>query len=204
MQITDLHTTKKGRISVYVDGEFTFAVEKESCQLAKLKIGQEVSIDELNELMRTSQLKVAKDKALSLLSRRSYSKDQLKDRLTRHADEEAALEAVERMEEIGLVDDLDYALRYARDLYHLKQLAPSRIKQELRQKGIDSEIISESLEQFDEDENTDRAVAYLGRKYHDLSDEKTRKRAFAQLMRLGYNYSEIGSALRLYDEDQEQ
>lgn len=202
MQITDLHTTKRGRISVYVDGEFVFAVDQESCQQAKLRIGQEVSLEELNELMRVSQLRAAKDKALGLLSRRSYSKSQLRDRLTRHTDEEAAHQAVERMEEIGLVDDLDYALRYARDLYHLKQLAPARIKQELRQKGIDSDIISESLEQFDEDDNIDRALAYLGRKYSSLSDEKTRKRAFAQLGRLGYSYSEIGSALRLYDEEQ--
>lgn len=204
MQITDLHTTKKGRISVYVDGEFTFTVDQESCLMAKLKIGQEVSIEGLNELMRASQLKAAKEKALGLLSRRSYSKGQLKERLTRHTDEEAALEAVERMEEIGLVDDLDYALRFARDLYHLKHLAPARIKQELRQKGIDSEIISESLEQFDQDDNVERALSYLGRKYSSLSDEKIRKRAFAQLQRLGYSYSEIGSALRLYDEEQEQ
>lgn len=203
MQITDLHTTKRGRISVYVDEEFAFAIDQESCLLAKLKIGQEISLEELNDLLRSSQLKAAKEKALSLLSRRSYSKGQLTQKLARHTDGDAALEAVERMEEIGLVDDLDYAMRYARDLYHLKHLAPARIKQELRQKGIDSEVVSESLEQFDEDDNIDRALAYLSRKYSDLSDEKTRKRAFAQLVRLGYSYSEVGSALRLYDEEQQ-
>ena len=74
----------------------------------------------LEELRAQAELKKAKEKALQLLSYKEYTAKQLSDRLARTAGEETAKLAVMRMEELGLVDDADYAMRFAYDLYTRK------------------------------------------------------------------------------------
>ena len=78
----------------------------------------------------------AKSLALQHLSRRSMSAKQLKDKLKERVGEEAADMAVERMAELGYLDDADYAGRLARDLTNLRKLGPDRIRRELQAKVL--------------------------------------------------------------------
>lgn len=80
-------------------------------------------------LAAEAELKKAKERAFSMLSGREYTSSQLRDRLARHVDPEAAGQAVERMEELGLVDDDGYAERYARELSERKHYGLLRIRQ---------------------------------------------------------------------------
>ena len=73
MVISQVRTTKRGRVSVYVDDEFLFAVESEAWQRSGLREEQSVGEDELNELLADSRRIEAKRKALNMLSVRDYS-----------------------------------------------------------------------------------------------------------------------------------
>ena len=105
MVISQVRTTKRGRVSVYVDDEFLFAVESEAWQRSGLREEQSVDEDELNELLADSRRIEAKRKALNMLSVRDYSQAELISRIAQKTGAESAAAAAERMCELGLVND---------------------------------------------------------------------------------------------------
>ena len=118
-------------------------------------------------------------------------------------DAEFAREAVERLEEMGYVNDERYAHTLAQELYERRGMGKKRIEQELRQRGISRETASECAEELDGDD-VERIKNLLETKFAGkFSDEKGRRRTFNALTRLGYGYSDIRSAMRSVDEEYE-
>ena len=70
MVITDITVTKRGRYSLFVDGEFLFSVDGQTVLEYGLKKGLEVDCGFLDELQSACLEKKARDKAMDLLSRR--------------------------------------------------------------------------------------------------------------------------------------
>ncbi len=102
------------------------------------------------------------------------------------------------MEELGLVNDAQYARNLAEELLQRKRFAARRAEYELLQQGIDRALAQEMVEELaPEPEESLRFL--LERKYQrSLSDEKGRRRVFAALQRLGYSGEDIRTALRDY------
>ena len=161
MRITDVRTTKRGRVALYVEGEFLLSMHPDVFAVSGLSVGSEVDTESLETLSAEAELKKAKEKALNLLSYKEYTTKQLTDRLKRHTDEESAEQAVARMEERGLLDDDDYAERFARDLSERKKFGILRIRQEMRQRGLTSEQIeyATSLLRSDPEEKMREIIA---------------------------------------------
>lgn len=202
MIITDARQTKRGRISVYADGEFLFAIEAESWQLSGLNVGDTAEEEQLNALLHQSRAQEAKRRALNMLSAKSYTAKTLTRRLAEKTDGEAAQAAVSRMEELGLIDDADYALRCARDLFHLRGFAPRRIRHELQKRGISSELCALALEELEPDcgDLSERAADLLRARFGALKSDADLRRAAMLLERCGYAYADIQSALRAVSE----
>ena len=201
MRITDVRTTKRGRVALYVEGEFLLSMHPDVFAVSGLSVGSEVDTESLETLSAEAELKKAKEKALNLLSYKEYTTKQLTDRLKRHTDEESAEQAVARMEELGLLDDDDYAERFARDLSERKKFGILRIRQEMRQRGLTSEQIeyATSLLRSDPEEQMREIIA---RKYPlAYEDEKVRRRAFSALMRMGYPAAEVRRVLTVSEYD---
>lgn len=192
MRITDITDTKKGRKAIFVDGEFICSLHPEVFALERLAIGEDVDAQALSEMVYGTELKITKERALRLLSGQGYTKKQLLDRLCRYADEDVALEAVDRMEELGLINDLDYALRCSRDLVRLKGYSTRRVALELRYRGIGEEEIAQAVAQFEDDDPREAIAKVVSRKFPRLwEDEKVERRAFGALSRLGYAFEDI-------------
>lgn len=203
MELTAAQPRRKRLTQLFLDGEAAVKVDTETFLLSGLKPGDSISDEQLHELILASDKRRAREKALYLLEYRSHSKKELADKIARTASSrEAAMEAAEHMEELGLVNDEAYARDLAKDLFTRKKFGRTRVRQELRLKGIDSELIEELLEQYgDEDGALENIRAVLEKKYSGWQeDEKIRRRAFAALQRLGYSYSLIQSAMRWEDD----
>ena len=201
MRITDVRMTKRGRVALYVEGEFLLSMHPDVFAVSGLSVGSEVDTESLETLSAEAELKKAKEKALNLLSYKEYTTKQLTDRLKRHTDEESAEQAVARMEELGLLDDDDYAERFARDLSERKKFGILRIRQEMRQRGLTSEQIeyATSLLRSAPEEKMREIIA---RKYPlAYEDEKVRRRAFSALMRMGYPAAEVRRVLTVSEYD---
>ena len=202
MRVTDLKPVKKGLSLVYIDGEY--AVKLDTVVLAEngIRTGYQLDDDRLRELIEKSEYKRAKEKALWLLSGKDYSRKQLEFKLRREASENTAEEVCSRMEELGLVNDENYARRLAHDLIYLKKMSPRGAKYKLMEKGIDRELCDEILEEFEVDP-VEQIVEIIEKKYADkLDDEKGRRRAYAALQRLGYSSSDIMAALAEFEQEE--
>lgn len=149
------------------------------------------------------EVRLCKEYALRLLTRQDYTRYQLIEKLSRKWDEQAAQEAVDRMEELGLVNDRSYAMRCARDLVRLRAFAPRRVAQELRHRGIGDAELEEAVAQFDGADMRENIARILRKKHavvFENPDEKQVRRAVAALQRLGYTYEDVRYVIENPDE----
>ena len=190
MKITDIRPRRKALSAVFIDGEFAVNLDTQVLLENHVNIGLELDDEQLHELIERSNERRAKEKALWLISYRSHSKKELRDKIRRTCDTDAAEKAVMRMEELGLVNDRDYAERYAQTLIFHKHMSKRGAAMELRRKGIDRELAAEMLDTIDVDER-EQIAAIIERKYPHMEDEKISRRAAAALQRLGYSWDDI-------------
>lgn len=203
MTITAIEPRRKGLSALYIDGEFAMKLDTQTLLENRFDVGRDIDDEELHEIISLSNERRAKEKALWLISYRDHSKKELADKIRCTCDEDSAQKAVDRLEELGLVNDEGFARRYAEQLIFSKHMSKRGVSYELSRKGIDKELAQEILEDIDVDEN-EEIKAVLEKKYRNLDDEKTRRRAVAALQRLGYGWDSIRRAMDDYSDYTEE
>lgn len=200
MLITAIEPRRKAMSALYIDGEFVMNLDTRTLIENRFDVGREIDDDDLHEIINLSNERRAKEKALWLISYRDHSKKELTDKIRRTCDDESAEKAVERMEELGLVNDRVFAERYARKLLFTKHMSKTAASYELVRKGIDRELADEILDSIEVDER-EQIREVIEKKYRNLSDEKIKRRAFSALQRLGYRFDDIRAVLEEYTEE---
>ncbi len=197
-------SAEKGRgnkIHISVDGEYLFTTDEEFWYTCGFFTNDEISEEQLAGLRRAAEYRYAYSKALDFISRRDYCAKELFRKLRISVDAEAAEAAVERAVELGLINDEVYAQRLAEELLNQKGMSPNFIKSELLRRGVPREIAKDVVEALDI-EPRERIILLLNGKYSNrLSDEKSYQKTFNALLRLGYGYSDIRSAMREVDSE---
>lgn len=198
MELTAAEPRRRGLVQLFLDGEAAVKLDAQVFLQSGLKPGDQVSDQELFELIQASDARRAQEKALYLLEYRNYSKRELTEKIARTAaSREAAQAAAGRMEELGLIDDRRFGEDYAKELFSRKGYGARRVAQELRRKGLDQELVQELVEKYGSPEQSGENIRrVLEKKYPGWqADEKVRRRAFAALQRLGYSYQEVREAM---------
>ncbi|MFR9228513.1 MAG: regulatory protein RecX, partial [Acutalibacteraceae bacterium] len=117
MLITAIEKRRKMLSALFLDGEFAVNIDTETLLQFRYKIGMDITDEQLHELILASDARRANEKALYLLEHRSHSKKELIEKIQRTTSKEAARSAADRMEELGLVNDEEFAKRYAAELF---------------------------------------------------------------------------------------
>lgn len=199
MIITDVQPRRHRLSQLYIDGEAAVKVDTETWLRSGLMPGDEIDDERLHRLLQDSAAHRAHEKALYLLEHRAHSKKELERKIAcAEFDKDAAKAAADRMEELGLIDDEQYARRLTQELFTRKKFGVRRVKQELREKGIADEIIALVLEEFspETEETVEKIRELIERKYPMAQeDEKVRRRAVAALQRYGYKLEDIFAVL---------
>ena len=149
------------------------------------------------------------DYALKALGRRMLSVSELSKRMRTRVEPEdsghAKVEAVlTRLREYNLVNDPRYAAEFSRLRQQNQKFGQRRVRQELMQRGIHSEVASTALETaYAETDETALALAHLRRKrVKPPADEKSTARVARLLMRAGFGANAIWPALRKLKADE--
>lgn len=133
---------------------------------------------------------VAKAIVLRQLSMAPRSRAQLEKKLRqRGCDDEVAARVLDRMTEVGLVDDEAYAQLLVRSRQSGKGLARRALAHELRKQGIDQEVADEALGQVgagDERVKAEQLVAKKLRTMRGLAPDVQARRLAGMLARKGY------------------
>ena len=202
MVVTALRQSSPGRFLVEFDGGETLRSTLEAVTDARLYVGMELDEEAFEELKRSSSKALDRQKALEMLSRRPYSRRELKDKLLRRGtDEQSADECIAWLDEHGFLDDGEYAGAVARH-YSAKGYGAGRVKTELRRSGIERELADETLAELPE--NTEKIDAYIARRLSDPKDRDSVRKIGAALFRRGYSWEEIRAALRRFDTETEE
>lgn len=187
---------RNNKIHIFFDEEYSLTVDSEYWYTSEWCMKKEIDEDEISLLKEEIEKRRAWLNALDLLSIRSHSKKELVLKLRRKYSQSVAELTVQKAEGLGLLDDEAFAEMYANELLQRKKYGISRIKNELRLKGIDSDIIEGVICSLDIDAK-ESIINLINRKYlRKLDDEKGRRNVIAALQRLGYSYSDIVAALR--------
>lgn len=202
MVVTAIKQSSPGRFSVEFDSGETLLSTLEAVTDARLYVGMELDKEAFEELKRSSSKSLDRQKALEILSRRPYSRRELKDKLLRSsADEQRAEDCVAWLAERGFLDDAEYAGAVARH-YSAKGYGTGRVKSELRRRGIDRELTDQTLSELPE--NTEKLDAFIARRLSDPSDRDSVRKVSAALFRRGYSWEEIRAALRRFETEIEE
>ena len=190
-------TSKPGngnKVHIYIDGEYTLTLYDDFWYRAGYKENQEISDDELASLKEEAGFRSAYEKGIKYLSMRAYSQKELYNKLKMKFGAEASQRAIDKLLYMGYLHDESFAEYYAKYLFEVKKYDVKRISYELKNKGIDSDIISETLKILD-NEPIPRIIDMLRSKYEkSLENEKDRKRLVNRFIRMGYSYRDIRAA----------
>ncbi|MEO5748102.1 MAG: regulatory protein RecX [Ornithinibacter sp.] len=134
---------------------------------------------------------MARGIVLRQLSMTPRSRAQLERKLSeRGCDDVVAARVLDRMTEVGLVDDEAYAQMLVRVRHLDKGLARRALSHELRRHGIDQELADAALRQVDADDERLRAEQLVEkrlRSLHGLAPEVQSRRLAGLLARKGYS-----------------
>jgi regulatory protein len=132
----------------------------------------------------------AREICLAQLSVRPRTRSELATALRRQgiADEVAA-EVLDRYDEVGLIDDAAFARAWVTSRHHGRGLARRALAGELRQRGVDSEVVREALGEVDGSTEAATARSLVERKLRSMSavaPDTAFRRLVGMLARKGY------------------
>jgi regulatory protein len=202
--ITNIEPQKrnKNRYNIYLDKEFAFGVSEDVVVNKRLSVGQEVDDVYIKTVIEAEEKQKCFNDAVNLLSFRLRSEQELKTRLRKKGYEDNWIEdALEKLRYYKYVDDEQFARMFTNDRMNLKKLGQRAIKQELRMKGINKEIIDEVVEEICEEETElSQAIELAEKKARTLSSKddfyKQRQKLLQHLVRKGYSFEIAGQAIK--------
>ena len=195
MRIDDVQRRRGSLVQLVLDGEPAALIDRKTFEESPYEVGSSLSEEQWVALKKESKTRRDWDKALYLLSLRDYARAQLLRKLEREAGSELARETVERLERAGLLNDGAYARRLARDMVERRHFSRRRTLQELTARGLDRETAEEAVEELEPDD-AEQALELLRKKrYNELSDPDTRRRAASALARAGFGWDAVRCAM---------
>lgn len=179
------------------DGTKLKITDREMVDFA-LYAGLDLSPQALEQLKDAAGESRARRRAANILSARPLSRKELQKRLMEKGESEAhALAACDYMEHLGYLNDRSYAVTLVR-YYSAKGFGPRKIRDEFYRRGVPREFWDEVLEEMDTPEDAiDRFVEAKLRRI-ERPDKKDLKRLSDALLRRGYSWGDVSSALNRY------
>ena len=164
-----------------------------------LQEGQEIDLEEFDQWLLLRQYRHALDRAVGYLALRAHSRHEIEEKLLRAGYRPNTIEMVlYKLQRENLLDDADFARQWTESRSHRK-LGRSRIAQELRRKGIASDVAEEALSAIDDDDQLSAAIALAEKAAARIKPgedpRKAGNRILAMLSRRGYSWEIAKAAL---------
>ena len=142
---------------------------------------------------------IARTVALRKLAAQARTRYELDQALRkRNVPDEAAAAVLDRLEEVGLVDDQAFAQDWVASRQQRRYLSKSALRRELQAKGVDREDLEEALATVDSDDELAAARALATKKaatMRSLEPMVRDRRIAGALARRGFGSGVIGTVL---------
>ena len=202
MTITGLSEYKGNTWEIELDGRRKVYVNASVVENSGLYKGQIISADALGGIMGEDALRKAKKRALYLLGERAMCRGELLKKLAKTYGAEIAEQAADYVSGLGYINDEEYAPKLAEYLIKRKRWGVRRVRYEMISRGLDRELVENTLADIDGDELDEELIALIEKRYiNKLADYDDRRRTIASLARRGYDFGSIKRCIEAVLED---
>lgn len=202
MIITDIkpQVKKQNRVSIFIDGKFAFGLDKSDCTFMGLKIGTELTQQRYDYIIDNAVYAKAYQKADRYIGFKMRTEKEVRNKLIEEGySDEITERVIATMVKYKYIDDMSYAIMYAKDCRKLKKWGPERIKAELYKKGISTEYIDNALNESDTDDTTEIIETLLEKRIRNTPiDLKEKQKHINFLLRRGFKYDDIKAVIEKY------
>lgn len=189
---------RRGVVEIVADGATVARVRRAHFEKCPVAVGDEIDPEAYLGRVAAAQFAGCYEAALTSLDFCARSAKELSSALRRKGYVEPAVEAVvARLTENGLIDDARYARRMA-EVQSAKPVGVYAFKRKLRAKGISEDDAEDALAAFDEDQQREAALLAaqkLWRKYEALPEREARAKLSQALVRRGFSWDAVESAV---------
>lgn len=194
------------RVNIFIDEKFSFALAIELALDYGLRPKFVITPQLLDEMLRRDGDARALTRALNFISYRVRSLKEIRDKLIKDEFPEVVVDRVlERLQKSGQLNDENFAAMWVENRTLSRPRGARALQQELRQKGVDREIIAASLPDVDEEiANARRALEPKLRLWENFDDKAKRDKCLAFLARRGFSYGVSNAALKQIADDEQQ
>lgn len=207
-RITDLAVQARDaeRFNVFIEGTFAFGLAGTVVEREGLRVGQELSQDDLDRLLAAEAYFRALNAALHFLAYRPRSEGEIRQRLRRSDTANEVIDSVlEQLREWRYVDDEDFAQRWIENRSQHRPRGARLLTQELRAKGVDPEVVSRTIEEAELDE-TAQAMEAARKRWQQLASlepDVRERRLIGFLQRRGFGFDSIRQVLEALRTEEE-
>ncbi len=200
----EVHQRDNERVRLFLDD--VYVLDLPLMEAARLSRGQTLTDAEVDQLSDARRLQQAYDLALRYLSYRPRSTEEVRRHLVKKKVPDIQIaEALERLRKNGYVDDMEFARFWITDRDRFKPMGSRALQYELRQKGVDDEIVDALLADIDEEASAYRAAQTRMSRFRGFTRQAFRQKLSAMLRRRGFDeYTIKDVVLRLQAEIEER
>lgn len=203
LKITDVKPQKKRkeRYSLYHESEFIIGVSADTLLSFSISAGVVLTPSLFQKIKESEEYSAVKDRCYLLLSGRDHSAGELRSKLVQKGfSSEMTNRVVDEFAEKGLLNDREFALKFAADKAELRGWGPVKIQNELRIKGVSKSAAVEAVKTVSESlDQTEICVDLaLKRKRHFLREDdpyKRKQKIYRYLAGKGYRTEAISKAI---------
>lgn len=202
MRITALQpqATNPNRINLFVDDHFLLGVNTLIVLHMALEVGQELSSAQLEQLRSEEALQQAVDRAYNYLSFRPRSREEVRRYLRRKETPPELIDPVmERLDKLDLVNDRSFTSFWVETREQFSPRGARAIKNELRMKGVEREVVDELINDEQDEERALRAAqkkAFSLIRIPDMDYATFRNRLGSFLQRRGFGYDVVSKTVK--------
>ena len=150
---------------------------------------------ETNEPSQDTSVSNAKQEAFRFLAYRARSQAEVHRKLAKRYSEEVIDRVIAELLEQRFLDDAAFAKEWRQQRERRRPRGENLLRRELLQLGIDREVVSEALEDFDAADNAYRAAQPLAKRLEGNEYGKFRQKVWAYLQRRGFAHEVIASVV---------
>lgn len=189
----EIQKRNKDRVNVYVDEEFAFACDMELVYKFNLNKDAVINMDEIGEVLKEEDYISCKNSAIRVIEKTYKTESEIVKKLRdKGYKDESIARTLEFLTKYDFINDKRYASMFVKD--RVRTQGKNNIKYKLIQKGVSEDLISDALDNVNEDDEYDTALKLCNKKYNILiksnSDKNViKQKLFRFMVSKGYDYS---------------
>ncbi len=198
MRITKIEPQKKrkDRYNIYIDDEFYFGLDENVVLKFGLREKDEIDKELIERIEGEEVVAKAYNATVNFLKTRERSKKEISDKLkTKEYSLSVIKKILAKLENLDLVNDKRFAQMFVRDRIKLKPKGKRVLRLELKQKGIDGDIIEKVLEDIldkkKESELVEKVFKKIESRYSNLPPAEQKQKIIKYLLGKGFEWNII-------------